>query len=119
MADLSRHGSNAVSRHSSTGAVSKHSSTGTAADVCFATAKDRTDFLREEVRPTLEDLAVAFYSTVPPPEDIVSFFIDTIMSKHGLKEPKTGDLDEFEQEEADALAERVAALREQVEGFEK
>mmetsp|Transcript_58801 Transcript_58801/g.140005 ORF Transcript_58801/g.140005 Transcript_58801/m.140005 type:complete len:94 (-) Transcript_58801:69-350(-) len=68
----------------------------------LASAQDREEFLRKELRPVLEDLAASYWSTSPPPEDIVAFLINTLTVQYGLAEPATGALpDEAVQEMAD------------------
>mmetsp|Transcript_5039 Transcript_5039/g.9698 ORF Transcript_5039/g.9698 Transcript_5039/m.9698 type:complete len:93 (+) Transcript_5039:76-354(+) len=86
-------------------------------DLRFATAQDRHSFIYGKVRPLLEDLALAYYSTSPPPEDIVAFLVNALRRQHGLPEPPSGGLPEQEAEEAEELAKRVAQLREEIQSF--
>mmetsp|Transcript_82905 Transcript_82905/g.162546 ORF Transcript_82905/g.162546 Transcript_82905/m.162546 type:complete len:95 (+) Transcript_82905:102-386(+) len=81
----------------------------------LATQADRDQFLRGEVRPLLESLAVAYYATTPPPEDIVGFLIETLLRTKNLPTPPEGALDEDEEIDAQDLQERIKDLKVQIE----
>mmetsp|Transcript_91780 Transcript_91780/g.163350 ORF Transcript_91780/g.163350 Transcript_91780/m.163350 type:complete len:96 (+) Transcript_91780:76-363(+) len=79
------------------------------------TPKDKEDYLRQEVRPLLEDMSANYWSTAPAPEDIVAFFIDTLTHKYGLAEPPTGALDEDTRHEVTDIEYRIKTLKREIE----
>lgn len=80
----------------------------------LATQADRDAFLRGEVRPLLEGLAVQYYATTPPPEDIVGFLIEAIQRTSCLPPPPEGGLEEDDAEEAQELKEKIQDLKAQI-----
>eukprot|EP00931_Biecheleriopsis_adriatica_P072444 TRINITY_DN4672_c0_g1_i1.p1 TRINITY_DN4672_c0_g1~~TRINITY_DN4672_c0_g1_i1.p1 ORF type:complete len:100 (+),score=25.99 TRINITY_DN4672_c0_g1_i1:82-381(+) len=77
-------------------------------------AQDKDDFLRQEVRPVLEDLAAAYWSTTPPPEDIVAFLIDTLTVQYGVKEPQSGPLNEAAESDTIDINMRIKSLKKEI-----
>mmetsp|Transcript_48867 Transcript_48867/g.79296 ORF Transcript_48867/g.79296 Transcript_48867/m.79296 type:complete len:97 (+) Transcript_48867:84-374(+) len=83
--------------------------------VRVTTDKERTEFLRHDLRPLMEDLATVYWATSPPPEDIVAFLIETLIHDKGLPEPETGALSEnFKLETSDVLK-RIQILQKEVD----
>eukprot|EP00439_Symbiodinium_sp_Y106_P014242 s4188_g2.t1 len=80
----------------------------------LVSAQDREDFMRYEVRPVLEDLAAAYWSTSPPPEDIVAFLINTLTVQYGLADPPGGALTEEAMSEMQDVEFRIKTLKKEV-----
>mmetsp|Transcript_47622 Transcript_47622/g.101949 ORF Transcript_47622/g.101949 Transcript_47622/m.101949 type:complete len:108 (+) Transcript_47622:171-494(+) len=72
---------------------------------------EKESFLTREVRPMLETLAVQYYTTTPPPEDIVGFLIDTLVHQRGLPQPAEGALKDYEVDEVENLKNKVKELQ--------
>jgi len=80
------------------------------------TAKEiRQNFIRTEVHPLMEELAVDYYAAAPPPEDIVKHLIQSLVRRKSLPEPPSGELDDAALKKAQDLVEQLHSLKQEKE----
>ncbi|CAK0815343.1 unnamed protein product [Prorocentrum cordatum] len=73
----------------------------------------RQKFIKTEVHPLMEELAVDYYAAAPPPEDIVKHLIQSLVRRKSLPEPPSGELDDSALEKAQALVEQLHNLKQE------